>query len=212
MSSAEKLIIMCRHLPTEANQRGLIMGRTEDYPITLGAAEKYKASLDLLNKKYRLDEKKCLFYTSPMLRCRQTCNLAISSFGSGDIPIVDERLNETDCGTFAGHLGKELKKTYPELVDTWMHHPENMRFPEGESYTEVQSRVLSWLNTILNQDVETVLAFSHVDAIKMMIFAILKIPISSKRNLEISPGSFNVVLVSGEELVVSGLNLYPQSA
>lgn len=207
MPETNKYILLARHLPTSANEAGLIMGRVMDLPVKSGVDEAYKNNLQKLKPLFK--GKTVRFYSSPALRCRQTCEIAISQLM--DDPhdsIVDERLNETDCGEFSGKTAKQLRQNYSQLVDTWMWHPQDMVFPQGESYKQVQARALLWLNEVLKENADVIFTVSHVDVIKMLIFGILAVPISHKRRIRIDTGTVTIFSQKEEEVVLVAVNLF----
>ena len=74
---------------------------------------------------------------SPALRCRK---LALAIAARHDIePIFDERLWEMDMGEFEGKLWKEIDR---EKSERWLEDPMNNPTPGGESFQQVQDRVL----------------------------------------------------------------------
>ena len=83
-------------------------------------------------------------YASPRARARQSA--AILSRGQGLEPLIDERLTEIDFGQLEGKSYDEIARTNPELYDRWMNHPTHVKFPEGESFSEMRTRVLESLS------------------------------------------------------------------
>ncbi len=84
---------------------------------------------------------------SPALRCRK---LAISiADRNGLTPIYDERLWEMNMGDFEGQLWTEIDRKKSEK---WLENPMNNSTPNGESFADVQSRVLEALE---QADLET---------------------------------------------------------
>jgi len=84
---------------------------------------------------------------SPALRCRK---LAISIAERHDLtPTYDERLWEMNMGEFEGKLWVEIDRTKSEK---WLEDPMNNPTPGGESFQDVQNRVLEALQ---QADMET---------------------------------------------------------
>ncbi len=84
---------------------------------------------------------------SPALRCRK---LAISIAARHDLePTYDERLWEMNMGEFEGQLWAEIDRAKSEK---WLDDPMNNPTPGGESFADVQSRVLEALK---QADLET---------------------------------------------------------
>ncbi len=92
-------IHLLRHGLTEGNLSGRFIGST-DLPLH----EKGIEELRRLKAEAKYPEAE-LFYSSPMIRCRQTMELLY-----GDVPItLAEGLRECDLGEFEGLTGEELE-------------------------------------------------------------------------------------------------------
>ena len=77
---------------------------------------------------------------SPALRCRK---LAISIAARHNLePTYDERLWEMHMGEFEGKLWAEIDR---EKSEKWLEDPMNNATPSGESFAQVQARVLEAL-------------------------------------------------------------------
>lgn len=84
---------------------------------------------------------------SPALRCRK---LAISIASRHELePVYDERLWEMHMGEFEGKLWAEIDR---EKSEKWLEDPMNNSTPGGESFADVQARVLEALK---QADMET---------------------------------------------------------
>ena len=64
----------------------------------------------------------------------------------------------------------DLYKQYPQLIDTWVKHPDKIIFPDGESYNDVQKRAWEWFESMLTLPQKAIVAVTHVDIIKMILF------------------------------------------
>lgn len=90
-------------------------------------------------------------YTSDALRARRTAEVA---FGSRVDVTADQRLRECDYGTMTGQPATAIDAERLGRID--------LRFPEGESYADVVSRVRAWLDEARARHPEgTVLAIGH---------------------------------------------------
>lgn len=75
---------------------------------------------------------------SPALRCQK---LALSLCERDKIePIIDERLWEMNMGDFEGQAWSKIDRSLSEI---WLSDPMNNAPPNGESFAQVQKRVLS---------------------------------------------------------------------
>lgn len=123
-------IHLIRHGVTEANEKGLYIGKT-DLPLSAyGLA-------DLLDKKEKATYPYAMrFYTSPLTRCRQTLKVLYPDAE----PIVSDDLCECDFGDWENRTAAELQ--YDETFTRWIAG-ENVEIPNGESAEQFQYRVMN---------------------------------------------------------------------
>ncbi len=102
-------------------------------------------------------------YTSPMERARETAAPIGAALGLR--PKVERGLIECDFGDWTGKELKELMKL-PEWR-TVQKAPSTFRFPNGESFTEMQVRMVTALDKLRAQHPGGVIVcVSHADTIK----------------------------------------------
>ena len=109
-------------------------------------------------------------YASPMERTVETAKPIAKAVG---VPVQRHKgLIEADFGSWTGEKLSDLRK----LTD-WQkvqNSPSVFRFPSGESFLEIQSRMVNALTGIAEQHRgEIVIAVSHADTIKAAIAAAL---------------------------------------
>jgi probable phosphomutase (TIGR03848 family) len=105
-------------------------------------------------------------YTSPLERARETAAPIASALG---LPAKVRRgLLECDFGDWTGKELKNLMKL-PEW-STVQRAPSTFRFPGGESFTEMQTRIVGALEEIRDAHPgEVVVCVSHADPIKAAV-------------------------------------------
>lgn len=102
-------------------------------------------------------------YSSPLERTRETAAPLAKKLGQRIV--VDKGLVECDFGDWTGAKLVDLMKK-PEWA-TVQRAPSTFRFPNGESFTEMQVRITSALDAIrLRHPGGVVACFSHADPIK----------------------------------------------
>jgi broad specificity phosphatase PhoE len=104
--------------------------------------------------------------SSDLCRASETAQLA------GFEPLLEPRLRELNFGDFEAALNNDNSKL--EAFQYWIEDPVHRRTPNGESYADLQRRVLDWLETL--PDSGDVLTFSHGGTIQVLITSLLKIP------------------------------------
>ena len=132
-------IYLLRHGLTEANDNGRYIGRT-DLPLSPSG---FAHLLDM--KQTYVYPEAAHFYTSPLLRCRQT----LSVLYPGCQPRVIPGLAECDFGEWEGRAVSELK--YDEAFQQWVEGTSTV-IPGGEDTASFQKRVTEGFNQIV-QDV-----------------------------------------------------------
>ncbi|MBN1149392.1 MAG: histidine phosphatase family protein [Anaerolineales bacterium] len=93
-----------------------------------------------------------VLYTSPLLRSAQTAEIIAEKLA---IPVYqDARLMEIHQGDWQTRLRSEIVQIYPNLFKRWETEPWNVTPPSGESLEQVQQRVYSAIDDILQNHTE----------------------------------------------------------
>jgi probable phosphoglycerate mutase len=147
-------------------------------------------------------------YASPLERTRETA-LAISERVGK--PVVAERgLLECDFGTWTGESLSALRKL-PEwqTVQRW---PSGFRFPGGESFVELQSRLTDTVGRICAAHPgEVLVAVSHADCIKVVLASVLGVPLDLFQRIVVAPCSISTVIYgpAGPAVLAMGVAAAP---
>jgi probable phosphoglycerate mutase len=105
-------------------------------------------------------------YASPLERARETAAPIAKALGRR--VVVERGLLECDFGEWTGRALSDLMKL-PEWT-TVQRAPSTFRFPEGESFSEMQHRMVSTLDRLRQRHVgETIVCVSHADPIKAAV-------------------------------------------
>lgn len=146
-------------------------------------------------------------FSSPLERAVETAEPIAASL---HLKIkVRPGLKEADAGEWEGQPFKKLyKKPAWELVEK---APSLMRFPGGESFLELETRVVNELETIraAYHPRDLIIVVFHADPIKVAVAHYLGLPLDSFQKLTVSPGSATVLFVSDALVRLVGLNLKP---
>ena len=132
------LVYLVRHLPTEYNVSGVYMGRSHDPLIIQTEIKGFQEGVQRLFPQGIRDRASLL--SSPARRCQQTAKILKNALGLTTETLVIEEFNETNYGEFEGMHPRQIKTRWPGLYYTWMNTPSQIKFPGGESFTEVQER------------------------------------------------------------------------
>ena len=139
----EKFVIFVRHGESEKNIENLVTSEVvEKYPLTQRGEEQAKEAGKRLKVLTKIDA----FYTSPILRARQSADIISKSIGLTSV--VDYRLKERNFGILEG-------KREPEGTE-WKFDAKNMIEP----WAELKGKMMSFMQQI---DGRVVVAVTHGD-------------------------------------------------
>lgn len=129
-------------------------------------------------------------YTSPLERAKETA--APIGAAVGHKVKVNRGLIECDFGEWTGKKLKDLMKK-PEW-QTVQRAPSTFRFPNGESFTEMQLRMVTTLDQIREEHPGgTVVCVSHADCIKAVMAHALGTHLDLFQRIVISTASISAV-------------------
>ena len=142
-------------------------------------------------------------YASPLERARETA--APTAKLLNQKVIIEKGLLECEFGDWTG---KELSKLMklPEW-STVQRAPSTFRFPNGESFTQMQTRMTSTLDALrVKHSGGTVICFSHADPIKAAVAHAMGTHLDLFQRIVISTCSVSAVSYSGFGPVVLTVN------
>ncbi|WP_144671580.1 MSMEG_4193 family putative phosphomutase [Arthrobacter sp. U41] len=143
-------------------------------------------------------------YSSPLERACETAEPTAARIGL-DVKL-DDGLLECDFGEWTGAAIAELA-ALPEW-QTVQHSPSTFRFPNGESFTEMQARTVGAIEALCAAHAGgVVVCFSHADPIKAAVAHALGMPLDLFQRIVISPGSVSAIsFVEGQDPAVHMVN------
>ena len=132
-------------------------------------------------------------YSSPLERTRETAAPIAKALG---LPVTAERgLLECDFGTWTGRELKELARL-PEWQQV-QRRPSQFRFPDGESFLEMQARTSDAVRRIVAAHPgEVVVCVSHADPIKVVVADAMGSHLDHFQRFGVSPCSITVISYS----------------
>ena len=129
-------------------------------------------------------------YASPLERTKETA--AAIGLALGSRVRTDRGLLECDFGEWTGGSLKDLSKL-PEW-STVQRYPSGFRFPGGESFAEMQTRIVRALHGICERHPgEAVIAVSHADPIKAVVADAMGTHLDLFQRIVISPCSITAI-------------------
>lgn len=186
-------LTLIRHALTEWNSTGRLQGHL-DCPLSDEGAAQARA----LAKRVGSSEIDVL-YSSPLRRASETAEVA---FPTAPL-ILDDRLMELDFGVFQGKSPEE--NADHESWAWWLEDPFSRRIPEGESYSDLMARVVSWLEDL--PKASHVVAVTHSGAIQMIIAHIMGVTHPRwRKRIFLRHTSLTRLLYRGDQVLIERVN------
>jgi probable phosphomutase (TIGR03848 family) len=185
-------VILLRHGRTEANQAGVLAGRTpgvhlDDHGRTQAERAGERLAVVPLVQ----------VVSSPMERCRETARAVVRRQPGRPRIRTDRALTECDYGEWQGRPLREVARL--ALWRTVQTNPSAAVFPGGESLPQMQDRAV---DAVRRRDTEVAaehgpdavwLAVSHGDVIKSLLADALGMHLDLFQRIQVHPASISVV-------------------
>ncbi len=132
-------------------------------------------------------------YSSPLERAIETAEPLAEALGLPILPAPG--LIELEYGDWQGRTLKQLSRL--KLWKVVQNKPSEMRFPNGESFLEVQTRAIAEVERIAaaHEENEMVACFSHGDVIRLLMAHFLAAPLDEFQRVASNPASISVVML-----------------
>ena len=186
-------IFLLRHAHSTANAKGILAGRMDGVALSKeGLKQREELEVRLLGAKF--DQ----VISSPIQRCIET----LSNFEKA--PFVADEFQEVDYGDWTGRRSASLSrnKAWQEVH----RHPASVRFPNGETLPEVQTRALLGLDLHLHTKSRNVLIATHADVVKVLVLHALGTHLNNIDKLQISNASISILEKNGNDFRVLKVN------
>ena len=192
------LFVLVRHGQTPTTGK-VLPGRAPGLHLADTGHAQAQSAADRIAALGRVDA----IYASPLERARETA--APIGKARGLKVHVEKGLLECDFGDWTGSELKKLMKL-PEW-NTVQRAPSTFRFPGGESFTEMQRRMVTTLDRLrAAHDGGVVVCVSHADPIKAAVAHAMGTHIDLFQRIVISPCSITAIAYSAGGPVVLTVN------
>ena len=153
-------LIMIRHGFSTANATHRFAGHS-DFPLSDIGQKQAQLAAEYLFANEKIDK----IYASDLARAYQTAVPTAEKFG---LPVIPERrLREIYAGRWEGMLFEDIFNVYHEDFFLWRNHFARARCTEGESVTELYSRVVSAvIDLAVKNDGKCILLASHATPLR----------------------------------------------
>jgi probable phosphomutase (TIGR03848 family) len=185
-------VLLIRHGRTSANTAGVLAGRSSGVVLDeVGHQQAAEVAARIARVPLRT------VVTSPLRRCRQTAQALVANRAEPCPINVEQGLVECGYGEWTGKALRELSKD--KLWGAVQHQPSAVRFPGGESMTEMSARavgaVRAWNDRLTAEHGPDAVwaAVSHGDPIKAILADALGMHLDSFQRIVVDPASLSIV-------------------
>jgi broad specificity phosphatase PhoE len=191
------LLLLIRHGENDFVKTGKMAGRLSGVHLNEKGQKQAEALAEALK-----DVPIKAIYSSPLERAMET-SAPIASARKLEI-IQEPDLMDADIGKWQGKSIKIVR-----LTKVWkivQSAPSRFRFPEGESFPEIQTRISNVLENIIkkhNKPQDIIAVVFHADPIKLAVSHFLGLPLDNFQRLSCDTGSLTAIYAgdSGANLV-----------
>ena len=192
-------IFLIRHGETEWNALGKLQGTSN---VQLSAVGIHQARLLAAHAPFNTAD---AIYSSDLIRARSTAEILAQHFNL-KVRIMLE-LREANFGDWEGNSVKELAEDLNSGFENFFINPELCYPPQGETFFECQERMAGALKKIIAENEnKRVIVVSHGAAIRLLLCAILNMPIRKMWSLSQFNMALNVLRVDDGNITVELLN------
>lgn len=174
-------IYLVRHGESVANTEGIYQGQTYNTPLSPVGRKQAKALA-----KYFAQINLNRIVASPLLRTIETASAVAVS--KNIVLESEDQILETNHGEWEGLKKELIASRWKGLYQLWMSKPEDVKFPNGETFKETQIRVLNWWGQISQTKSDT-LVVTHDNIIRILVTEILGLGLNNIWKFDLNPAA-----------------------
>ena len=196
------ILLLIRHGENDYLKTGRMAGRLPGIHLNQPGQEQAAALAESL-KAWPIKA----IHASPLERAVETAEPLARALGLAIQ--LHPSLMDTDVGDWQGMPLKKLRKL--PLWKQVQEQPSQVRFPGGESFLELQERLVREIETLCaaykRKDMLAVVF--HADPIKLVLAHFMDMPLDAFQRLMVAPGSVSILVLGKSGGTLAGLNLRP---
>ena len=192
-------LLLVRHGETELKSSERYWGHTD---VKLGALgiEQAERVRDLLATE-RID----IIFSSNLERAWKTAEIIASRHKVGVITCAE--LKEVNFGELEGLTFKEISQRYPKVVKSWVEGKTEMKYPGGESLSELAERASNFTRRLKNVSPEqTVLIVAHSGVLRLLMCHLMGIGQENWWRFKLDFASLSVMETNSRGAILRSLN------
>lgn len=161
-------LLLIRHGETRMNVQNIFRGRTDISLNENGVRQAGLLAAALAELPVRA------VYSSPLSRARETAQPLAERLGLPVIPM--DEFHNISLGDWEGRSKEDIRTGYPELWEQWIHSPETMIIPGGETLVQVRARARRGIESLLQRHLgEMAAVITHRSVLKAALATILNL-------------------------------------
>lgn len=125
---------------------------------------------------------------------------------------VSSELREIRLGDWDGQSRRRLRERHPDLWVARGRDLARFRPPGGESFTDLQGRVVRCVERISADASGPVCLVTHAGVIRVLVCHCLQMPLSNLFRIRLDYGGLSIVSYTPERMEVCALNLKPSTS
>lgn len=158
-------VYLVRHTETVC-EKGICYGQSD-----VGIRETYSAVFESIVNQLPQD---AVLYSSPLQRCTILANYILENTDINSV-IEDSRLMEMNFGDWELNNWDAISQ---EVLNPWMEDFVNVRVPNGESFVDLNIRVLDFFeNKLTGEIIKPVIIVAHAGVIRSFLCKINDLPL-----------------------------------
>jgi alpha-ribazole phosphatase len=179
-------LYLARHGETTASAEYRYIGQT-DVDITGNGVEQ----MERLRHRFK-DEEIHAFFSSDLIRARKGAEIIAGCHGIE--PVAYPEFREIHLGIWEGMTREEIMERYPDEYTARLQDLVHRRIEGGESFRDVQERVMQKLSRILaDREGSTILLLAHGGVNRVILFDALKLDLANLTRIDQSYGCINII-------------------
>lgn len=181
-------LLLIRHGQTEWNKSGRYQGQSD-----VALSEEGLAQAGCLASHFPTDRLDAV-YASDLRRAVVTAQIVADKFGL--IVQKEPSFRELCFGDWEGLTYQEITARWPEAMENFLIHPDKLEIPHGETFAQVQARVMKRLREIVAKHEagdQVVAVFAHGAVLRTVMASILQMPLSMVWSLSQYNTAVNIV-------------------
>jgi alpha-ribazole phosphatase len=194
-------LYLLRHGAIEGNSEKRFVGQI-DVPLS----EKGRQQAKLWHQRLKEDEFS-MIWCSNLQRTRETAAIVCPGERHNMRFMTD--LREINMGSWDGVPMAQIRKECNELWRARGEDISGFRPPGGESFTDLQQRIVPVVENIVGQAEEKVLLITHAGVIRVLLCHVLQMPLANLFRINLSYGVLTIIEYKNDLPRVMAVNLDP---